>query len=58
MHWTVVRGVADVALGGEVRFAHENKSVYLPIGLAHRLANPGIEPRQLALFYQHIDPNR
>jgi mannose-1-phosphate guanylyltransferase / mannose-6-phosphate isomerase len=40
-HWVVVRGAAEVTLNGEVDLLHENESVYLPIGLDHRLANPG-----------------
>jgi mannose-1-phosphate guanylyltransferase / mannose-6-phosphate isomerase len=39
--WVVVRGAAEVTLNGEVDLLHENESVYLPIGLDHRLANPG-----------------
>ena len=40
-HWVVVRGTAEVTIGGDVRTVHENESVYVPIGSAHRLANPG-----------------
>lgn len=40
-HWIVVRGTAEVAVDGEVRYVHENESVYLPIGCTHRLTNPG-----------------
>jgi len=40
-HWVVVRGVAEVTVGNEVRLVHENESVYVPIGAIHRLANPG-----------------
>jgi len=40
-HWVVVRGVAEVTIGDEVRLVHENESVYVPIGAVHRLANPG-----------------
>jgi mannose-1-phosphate guanylyltransferase/mannose-6-phosphate isomerase len=40
-HWVVVRGAAEVTLNGKVEHVHENESIYLPIGSAHRLANPG-----------------
>jgi mannose-1-phosphate guanylyltransferase/mannose-6-phosphate isomerase len=40
-HWIVVRGAAQVTLNGNDRLVHENESIYLAIGSAHRLANPG-----------------
>jgi mannose-1-phosphate guanylyltransferase / mannose-6-phosphate isomerase len=40
-HWIVVRGTAEVTRDGEIHFVHENESIYLPIGCAHRMANPG-----------------
>ena len=40
-HWVVVKGTAEVTRGDEVKFVHENESSYLPIGVTHRLANPG-----------------
>ena len=40
-HWVIVRGAAEVTLNGEAHLIHENKSIYLPIGSRHRLANPG-----------------
>ena len=43
----VVRGVAEVTVGDEVRLVHENESVYVPIGSVHRLANPGKIPLEL-----------
>jgi mannose-1-phosphate guanylyltransferase / mannose-6-phosphate isomerase len=46
-HWVVVRGVAEVTVGDEVRLVHENESVYVPIGAVHRLANPGKIPLEL-----------
>jgi mannose-1-phosphate guanylyltransferase / mannose-6-phosphate isomerase len=36
-----VRGAAEVTIDGKVQLAHENESIYLPIGCEHRLANPG-----------------
>jgi mannose-1-phosphate guanylyltransferase/mannose-6-phosphate isomerase len=40
-HWVVVRGTAEVTRDGETLIVHENESIYLPSGCAHRLANPG-----------------
>jgi mannose-1-phosphate guanylyltransferase / mannose-6-phosphate isomerase len=40
-HWVVVRGTAEVTVNSDVRTVHENESIYVPIGSAHRLANPG-----------------
>ena len=46
-HWVVVRGTAEVTIGGDKRIVHENESVYVPIGSVHRLANPGKIPLEL-----------
>jgi mannose-1-phosphate guanylyltransferase/mannose-6-phosphate isomerase len=46
-HWVVVRGTAAVTIGAEERTVHENESVYIPLGAAHRLANPGRIPLEL-----------
>ena len=40
-HWIVVRGTAEVTRGDEVQLVTENKSTYIPIGVQHRLRNPG-----------------
>lgn len=40
-HWVVVSGTAAVTTGAETRLLSENESSYIPIGTAHRLANPG-----------------
>jgi len=40
-HWVVVRGTARVTVGNEVKTLHENESIYIPIGVPHRLENPG-----------------
>ena len=40
-HWVVVRRAAEVTLNGKIEHVHEDKSIYLPIGSTHRLANPG-----------------
>lgn len=40
-HWIVVRGTARVTIGDETKIVHENESTYIPIGVRHRLENPG-----------------
>ena len=40
-HWVVVSGTAEVTRGDELKIVHENESIFLPIGIVHRLANPG-----------------
>ncbi|AOV17555.1 mannose-1-phosphate guanylyltransferase/mannose-6-phosphate isomerase [Acidihalobacter aeolianus] len=40
-HWIVVRGTARVTRGDEVFTLAENESTYIPLGVTHRLENPG-----------------
>lgn len=40
-HWVVVNGTARVTRADEVITLGENQSVYIPIGVTHRLENPG-----------------
>ncbi len=46
-HWVVVRGTAEVTRDHEVLLVHENESIYLPLGCAHRLSNPGRIPVEI-----------
>jgi mannose-1-phosphate guanylyltransferase/mannose-6-phosphate isomerase len=46
-HWVVVRGTALVERDGESTLLRENESIYIPIGTAHRLENPGKLPLHL-----------
>jgi mannose-1-phosphate guanylyltransferase/mannose-6-phosphate isomerase len=46
-HWVVVRGAARVTVNELITIVHENESIYIPIGAAHRLENPGKIPLQL-----------
>lgn len=43
-HWIVVSGTAAVTLGDEVRLVSENESIYIPLGITHRIHNPGRIP--------------
>jgi len=40
-HWVVVSGTARVTRGEEVLMISENQSTYIPLGVKHRLENPG-----------------
>lgn len=46
-HWVVVRGTARVTIGEEVRMVYENQSIFVPMGVVHRLENPGKIPLEL-----------
>ena len=46
-HWIVVRGTAEVTKGDEVFTITENQSTYIPLGVKHRLANPGVVPLEI-----------
>lgn len=46
-HWVVVHGTALVQRDDESLLLRENESVYIPIGAAHRLENPGKLPLHL-----------
>lgn len=43
----VVSGTAKVGRGDEELLLTENQSTYIPLGVAHRLKNPGKIPLQL-----------
>ncbi|CAD6554892.1 mannose-1-phosphate guanylyltransferase/mannose-6-phosphate isomerase [Paraburkholderia sabiae] len=40
-HWIVVRGTASITRGEERFTISENQSTYIPLGVIHRLENPG-----------------
>ena len=40
-HWVVVSGTARVTRGEEVFLLEENQSAFIPIGVPHRIENPG-----------------
>ncbi|WP_256775336.1 MULTISPECIES: mannose-1-phosphate guanylyltransferase/mannose-6-phosphate isomerase [unclassified Stenotrophomonas] len=46
-HWIVVSGTAEVTRGEEVLLLTENQSTYIPLGVTHRLKNPGKLPLEL-----------
>ncbi|TXC82785.1 mannose-1-phosphate guanylyltransferase/mannose-6-phosphate isomerase [Paraburkholderia azotifigens] len=46
-HWVVVCGTALVTRGDEQFLLTENQSTYIPIGVQHRLENPGHVPLQI-----------
>lgn len=46
-HWVVVSGIARVVRGSETFLLYENQSTYIPIGVTHRLENPGRTPLEV-----------
>jgi mannose-1-phosphate guanylyltransferase/mannose-6-phosphate isomerase len=46
-HWIVVKGTALVTRGEETFVLSENQSTYIPLGIKHRLENPGKLPLEL-----------
>lgn len=46
-HWVVVRGTALVTRGEEAFLLSENQSTYIPLGVTHRLENPGKTPLEI-----------
>ena len=46
-HWIVVSGTARVTRGDDVLLLSENQSTYIPLGVKHRLENPGKVPLEL-----------
>jgi mannose-1-phosphate guanylyltransferase/mannose-6-phosphate isomerase len=40
-HWVVVSGTARITRGDETYLLEENQSTYIPIGVRHRIENPG-----------------
>ncbi len=43
-HWVVVSGTARITRGEETFLLEENQSTYIPIGVRHRIENPGMIP--------------
>ncbi len=43
-HWVVVSGTARITRGDDVFLLKENESTYIPIGVKHRIENPGKIP--------------
>ena len=46
-HWVVVKGTAKVTNGEEIFMLSENQSTYIPVGVKHRLENPGTIPLEI-----------
>jgi mannose-1-phosphate guanylyltransferase/mannose-6-phosphate isomerase len=40
-HWVVVSGTAAITRGDETFLLEENQSTYIPVGVRHRIENPG-----------------
>jgi mannose-6-phosphate isomerase-like protein (cupin superfamily) len=46
-HWVVVVGTARVTRGEDVFLLKANQSTYVPVGMTHRLENPGGSPLEI-----------
>ena len=46
-HWVIVKGTALVTRGEEQVLLSENESTYIPLGMVHRLENPGVIPLEI-----------
>jgi mannose-1-phosphate guanylyltransferase/mannose-6-phosphate isomerase len=46
-HWIVVSGTARITKDDETLVLSENQSTYIPLGVKHRLENPGLIPLEL-----------
>jgi mannose-1-phosphate guanylyltransferase/mannose-6-phosphate isomerase len=46
-HWIIVKGTAQVTKGDETFILTENQSTYIPLGIKHRLENPGKLPLEI-----------
>lgn len=46
-HWIVVKGTAEVTKGDQTFLVTENESTYIPLGIKHRLKNPGSIPLEI-----------
>ncbi|MDX5298012.1 MAG: cupin domain-containing protein, partial [Gammaproteobacteria bacterium] len=46
-HWVVVKGTALVTRGEQELLLTEDQSTYIPLGVVHRLANPGVIPLEI-----------
>ncbi len=46
-HWVVVSGTALVTRGEDEILVSENESTYIPLGVKHRLENPGAIPLEM-----------
>jgi mannose-1-phosphate guanylyltransferase/mannose-6-phosphate isomerase len=46
-HWIVVQGTAKITRGEDCMILSENQSTYIPLGVKHRLENPGKLPLEM-----------
>ncbi len=46
-HWTIVSGSALITNGDKEMFLNEDQSTYIPLGVMHRIKNPGRIPLEI-----------
>lgn len=42
-HWVIVKGTARVQVGKDLHILHPNQSLYIPVGVLHRMENIGTD---------------
>lgn len=42
-HWVITKGQAKVQVGEDFHILHKNQSIYIPLGVLHRMENIGLE---------------
>jgi mannose-1-phosphate guanylyltransferase/mannose-6-phosphate isomerase len=40
-HWTIIKGTVKVQVGEDQHLLHKNQSIYIPVGVQHRIENVG-----------------
>ena len=43
-HWVVIQGSAKIVRGSEELTLTENEAIFIPVGMRHRVENPGKIP--------------
>lgn len=43
-HWIIVSGTAEITNGSQTSIFTENQSTFIPVGVVHKLSNPGLIP--------------
>lgn len=40
-HWVIISGIAKLYMDGEYKLIYKGESAFIPIGMAHKVINPG-----------------
>mgnify|MGYP003320661250 CR=1 FL=1 len=47
-HWVIVEGTAKIQIDDTEKIIGSNESVYIPLGVKHRLSNPTIDGKEIS----------